>query len=508
MYELTFPRWKRLLVFGVLISCFALWGLLNNMTDNLVPAFQRIFQIDQAQAGAIQISFYGAYPILAIFAGILAEEFSYRVGVLVGLGACILGGLLFIPAYMATSFDIFFLAVFVVAAGCALVEVASDPYALSLGDAEHAVWRLNFAQAFNPIGSLIGIFLAQKFILAKLNPATAAERAQMVPESLKGIVDKELFWCCVPYVGVSLAVLFIWFFFLGIAPIRSPFPEKAKGLRRVFTALVFALGPVIALYFLFPNMNKMVWISLGVLGPIAYVFSVKEYRALLKILAHRARYCGGVVAQFFNVGVQIAGWTWLNVYCCKELGVTPDTAASYYLIALVLFTIFRWVTTELMKYISAPVLLAVFAFSAALFSAGAMYLPSTTWFTVAGLRFTPNVICLVCMSAGMSLMFPTIYGLALGGLDPKAFKLGAAGLVMADLGGAVITPWMGGVLGAKASAWFCLVPGASAVWDAELRTSHLALRSSFAIPVICYLVVFAYALFVFFGSRRAKEAQA
>ena len=170
---------KYLSVFILLTSCFALWGLLNNMTDNLVPAFQRIFTMDQSRAGLVQVAFYGAYAVLAIFAAVLAEELSYRKGVLIGLAIYIAGALLYIPACIAQSFDIYFIAIFIVAGGCSLLETTCNPYVLSLGEQETAVRRLNFAQMFNPLGSMIGIVLAQQLILSHLNPTTAEERALM-----------------------------------------------------------------------------------------------------------------------------------------------------------------------------------------------------------------------------------------------------------------------------------------------------------------------------------------
>ena len=200
------PR-KYLGIFAMLVSCFALWGLLNNMTDNLVPAFQRIFTMDQSRAGLVQVAFYGAYAVLAIFAAVLAEELSYRKGVLIGLAVYITGALLYIPACIAQSFDIYFVAIFIVAGGCSLLETTCNPYVLSLGDEATAVRRLNFAQMFNPVGSMCGIVLAQQLILSHLNPATAEERAKMDPEVLKGIIDKELFWVCAPYVGLCAIAL-------------------------------------------------------------------------------------------------------------------------------------------------------------------------------------------------------------------------------------------------------------------------------------------------------------
>ena len=499
-------------IFAMLVTCFALWGVLNNMTDNLVPAFQKIFTMDQSRAGLVQVAFYGAYAVLAIFASILIEEFSYRKGVLVGLGIYIIGALMYIPACVMQSFDLYFIAIFVVASGCSLLETSCNPYVLSLGDQSTAVRRLNFAQMFNPVGSIMGIFLAKELILANLDKSTAAERALMAPDQLKAIVDKELFWVCVPYVGLCAIAFAIWLFFLfgarkaesselGADATRSFAPRFA----RTVVASLFALVPLTVLYFVFPEMDKVLWILCGMLGPLSYVVVMPAYRKMLKTLLSTPRYWFGVIAQFFYVGVQIAAWTWMNLYCQKELGVEKSTAAGYYLIAIVVFVVCRWITTAFMKRFNPASMMALFSFGAIAATAGVMYLPTSVVFTVGSLPFSWNIICLILMSACMSLMFPTIYGIALGGLDPRTVKLGAAGLIMAILGGAIITPWMASVLGGGAGSEFfsSLVPSADAVFDTELKTSSQLLRASFAIPAICFFVVLVYSL-AFRG--RAKDA--
>ncbi|MBR4354858.1 MAG: sugar MFS transporter [Kiritimatiellae bacterium] len=485
------PR-KYLAIFAMLVSCFALWGLLNNMTDNLVPAFQRIFTMDQSRAGLVQVAFYGAYAVLAIFAAVLAEEFSYRKGVLIGLAVYITGALLYIPACVAQSFDIYFIAIFIVAGGCSLLETTCNPYVLSLGDEASAVRRLNFAQMFNPVGSMCGIVLAQQLILSHLNPATAEERLLMDEATRQGIIHNELFWVCAPYVGLCAVAALIWLFFLSrregeTAPSRS-------ALVRVGVALAFSVLPMTVLYFLFPEMDKIAWVLCGVSGPLCYVMLLKDYRSMLAVLLKTPRYWFGVIAQFFYVGVQIAAWTWLNVYCQKELGVTPAQGAIYYTIAISLFIACRWVATWLMKYFNPATMMAVFAACAIVCCAGVMYLPTDILFTIGQLPFSANIFCLVAMSGFMSLMFPTIYGIALGGLDPKALKLGASGLIMAILGGAVITPWMAGIIGDAGSCWCKLTGGFDFAWDANLKLTQASLRSSFVVPAICFAVVLAYAL--------------
>ncbi len=478
----------------MLVACFAFWGLLNNMTDNLVPSFQLIFTIPQQEAGLIQVAFYGAYAVLAILASVFIEEFSYRVGLLISLGIYILGALCYIPACITQSFELYFIAIFVVASGCSLMETTCNPYVLSLGPDKTAVRRLNFAQAFNPVGSLTGILLAQQLILANLNPAGAEERAAMAPELLREVIHSELFWVCVPYVGLCALALVLWLLFLRVKDEHvTPGAAAAKrgGGLRVLMATIFSIVPLTVFYFLFPDMDKVMWILCGLAGPFAYLLIMPSYRSMLFSLLRLPRYWCGVIAQFFYVGVQIAAWTWLNVYCQKELGVTPAQGATYYLVSLILFIGCRWVATYYMKKYNPASMMALFAFAAVLCCAGVIYLPSDVLFSVGGLPITLNVVCLMAMSGCMSLMFPTIYGIALGGLGNEV-KLGAAGLIMSILGGAIITPWMAGCI--DNGTLNSLVPMYDTVVDATLNTSSAAVRSAFAIPALCFAVVLGYAL--------------
>ncbi|MBR3922889.1 MAG: L-fucose:H+ symporter permease [Kiritimatiellae bacterium] len=449
------PR-RFLPIFVALVSCFALWGLLNNMTDNLVPAFQKIFRTSQSTAGYVQVSFYGAYSVIAIFASLLIQKAGYRCGVLVGLGVYVIGALLYVPACIAQSFWLYIVGIFIVAGGCAVLETTCNPYVLALGDESTAVRRLNFAQMFNPVGSLAGILLAQQLILANLHPATADERAGMPPEALDKIVNNELFWVCVPYVGLCAIAAAIWlvFFFSKRTDV-----DKVSGDRM-------------------------------------------EIGSVLSILARSPKWYLGVVAQVFYVGVQIAAWTWMNVYCQKELGVSAKDGATYYLIAIVAFIVCRWIATFAMKYVDPAGLMAVFSAAAVACSLGVMYIPTSVLFSVGGLPFSLNVICLIAMSGCMSLMFPTIYGIALGGIDSKAHKLGAAGLIMAIVGGALLTPWMASIIGDADGLWTKLVPMFSSEWDTNLKLSPMSLRASFIVPVICFAVVLAYAL-----AFRAKKGK-
>ena len=451
---------KYLAVFAMLVSCFALWGLLNNMTDNLVPSFQKIFMTSQSTAGFVQISFYGAYSVIAIFASLLIQRAGYRVGVLAGLGVYCLGALLYVPACILQSFWTYIVGIFIVAGGCAVLETTCNPYVLALGDESTAVRRLNFAQMFNPLGSLAGIVLAQQLILANLNPATTAERQAMAPEALAEIVHHELFWVCVPYVGLCAIAAAIWFGFFFMKPTEVDRVANEK----------------------------------------------TDFGAIFGILIRSPRWYCGVVAQVFYVGVQIAAWTWMNVYCQKELGVTPAKAANYYLIALCLFIACRWICTFMMTWFEPAKMMALFAAGAILSSLGVIYLKSDVLFTVGSLPFSANVLCLCAMSGFMSLMFPTIYGIGLGGIDPKAHKIGAAGLIMAIVGGALLTPWMAAIID-KPGFWECLVPMFDKTVDPNLHASSMSLRASFYVPVICFAVVGLYALAFRSSKPRSQTAR-
>lgn len=438
----------------MLVSCFALWGLLNNMTDNLVPSFQKIFMTSQSTAGFVQISFYGAYSVIALFASILIQKSGYRVGVLAGLGVYCIGALLYVPACIMQSFWTYIVGIFIVAGGCAMLETTCNPYVLALGDEKTAVRRLNFAQMFNPLGSLAGIVLAQQLILANLNPATTAERQAMPPAELDAIVHHELFWVCVPYIGLCVIAAVIWLFF---------FCSKATDVDKTDSDEV-------------------------------------DYGTIIGILARSPKWYLGVIAQVFYVGVQIAAWTWMNVYCQKELGVTPAKAANYYLIALCLFIACRWICTFLMKWFDPAKMMATFALFAILSCVGVMYVKSEVIFSIGDLPFSWNVIYLCMMSGFMSLMFPTIYGIALGGIDSRAHKLGAAGLIMAIVGGALLTPWMAAIID-KPGIWANLVPMFDSTVDPNLHASSMSLRASFVVPAICFAVVGTYAM-IFRNNKR------
>ena len=384
-----------LLPFILITSLFLMWGLANNMTDTLLAAFKKIKSMTDAQTSLIQVAFYGAYFCLALPAAILIKKYTYKTGVLVGLGLFITGALLFYPASQTMAYGHFLAALYILAGGLSILETTANPYIIAMGPEETATRRLNLAQSFNPIGSITGVILSKVFILSQLNAAGAEERAAMSPETLKEIQAEELGAVMGPYVGVALLLMALW---LTIAFIKMP--KASDEERRI------------------------------------------DYLAVFRRLAARRHYVWGVIAQFFYVGAQIGVWSFTIRYVMQELQLDEAGAASYYLAALVVFTLSRFIFTGLMRFVEARMLLG-----------GASILAmACTLIVIFGGGYTA-VVALVAISACMSLMFPTIFGLASVGLD-KDTKIGGSGLIMAILGGAVLTSIQGLVSDTSGSIHF------------------------------------------------------
>ena len=412
-------RHTPLLPFVLITSLFFMWGLANNMTDTLLAAFKRIMSMSDFQTSWIQIAFYGSYFVLALPAAIFIKKFTYKAGVLLGLGLFVAGGLMFYPASQTMVYGHFLASLFILAGGLSILETSANPYIIAMGPEESGTRRLNLSQSFNPIGSIAGVFLSKVFILSQLNQASEAERAAMSPDELSQIQSAELSAVMGPYVGVALLLVILW---LIIAFTKMP---KASD-----------------------EDNKL------------------NLLPTLKRLAKKPNYVWGVVAQFFYVGAQIGVWSFTIRYVMLELDVLEDQAADYYLAALVLFTISRFIFTGLMKFISPGHLLFILALVAV----------GCTLLVIYGSGMA-GVIALVAISGCMSLMFPTIYGLAVTGLG-KDTKIGGSGLIMAILGGAVLTAVQGQVSDATGDI-------------------HLA----FWVPLACFLVVAFYGML----ARKPKE---
>lgn len=410
------------LPFILITTCFALWGFANDITNPMVKAFSKIFRMSVTQGSLVQVAFYGGYFCMALPAAMFIRKFSYKAGVLVGLGLYALGALLFLPAKSVGVYGFFLIAYFIMTCGLSFLETSCNPYILSMGSEETSTRRLNFAQCFNPIGSLMGMYVAMNFIQARLHPASTAERALLDDTGFEAMKQADLNVLTGPYWVVGLVII-VMFILILVARM----PKNADQDHDMH------IGPV------------------------------------LGRLLHRPRYWEGVIAQFFYVGVQIMCWTFIIQYGTRVFmaeGMDEQSAEvlsqTYNIIAMVLFVSCRFLCTWLMKYLQPSKLLTIFAIGGMIATAGVIFLQNRL-----------GLYCLVAVSGFMSLMFPTIYGIALGGLGDDA-KFGAAGLIMAILGGSVLPPLQ---------AW---------IIDKGTVGFLPAVNASFILPFICFIVVCLY----------------
>ncbi|WP_440313880.1 L-fucose:H+ symporter permease [Leyella stercorea] len=408
--------------FILITSCFALWGFANDITNPMVKAFSKIFRMSATDGALVQVAFYGGYFAMAFPAAMFIRRYSYKAGVLVGLGLYALGALLFYPAKMTGEYYPFLAAYFILTCGLSFLETSSNPYILSMGTEETATRRLNLAQSFNPMGSLLGMFVAMNFIQAKLNPLDTAARAQLNNAQFEAVKESDLSVLIAPYLAIGI-VIFAMFMLILIKKMPHN-GDKNHDINFV------------------PTLRR--------------IFSLPHYRE-------------GVIAQFFYVGVQIMCWTFIIQYGTPILmaeGMTEQAAEvmsqQYNIIAMVIFCCSRFICTFLLRYINTGQLLMILAIAG-----GAL---------VCGVIFMHNIYglyCLVGVSACMSLMFPTIYGIALTGLGDDA-KFGAAGLIMSILGGSVLPPLQASII------------------DRGELFGMPAVNVSFVLPLICFVVIAIY----------------
>jgi len=409
-----------LVPFILVTTLFALWGFANDITNPMVATFKTVMEISNVQASLVQFAFYGGYFTMAIPAALFIKKYTYKAGILVGLALYAIGALMFYPAASFEMFGLFLISLYVLTFGLAFLETTANPFILALGDPETATRRLNLAQAFNPIGALLGQFVAINFILVALQSTNGdfasldlAEKAIIRTHDLMLIRD--------PYVVLGLVVLGMVVVF-----VVSKMPTKGDN-----------------------------------------VHDLKVGDSFKRLFAN-SRYMFGVVAQMFYVGAQIMCWTYVVQYG-ESIGMTKAEAQSYNLIATSLFLASRWICTFLLKYISGPKLMTIFSYGGIIMLLGTMFIGGTA-----------GLYCLIGASAFMSLMFPTIYGIALDGLGDDA-KLGSAGLVMAIVGGAVMPVAQGVILDFGG-------PG----YDDLSILGVPEVNFSFILPLICFVVVAIY----------------
>lgn len=414
--------------FILITTLFALWGFANDITNPMVAGFQTIMELSAARASLIQFAFYGGYATMAVPAALFIRRYSYKSGILLGLALYAIGAFLFIPAAAQQSFLFFCLSLYILTFGLAFLETTANPFILSLGARENSTRRLNLSQSFNPMGSLAGMAVASWVVLPNLLSERHRDEAGQL--------------------------------------IFSTLPEEVKAVERVHDLAVIrdayvALGVVVLVMLAVIALTKM---------PRVVGQGVRTPGTMGRLWRNRA-YREGVLAQVFYVGAQIMVWTFIIQYA-DNLGINKATAQKYNIIAMAMFLCFRFLSTFLMKYVNSRKLLAIFGCLAALCSLGAVVFVGM-----------PGLVCLVAISAFMSLMFPTIYGIALENVLPEDSQLGAAFLVMAIVGGSILPPLQGAVI------------------DLGSVFGHPAVNVSYCLPLFCFLMVTLFAL------RRYKETK-
>lgn len=422
---------RYLLPFILVTLLFALWGFANDITHPMVATFQTLMELSAAKASMLQFAFYGGYATMAVPAALFIRRYSYKNGILLGLGLYALGAFLFIPAAQSQEFAFFCIALYILTFGLAFLETVANPLILSLGSKETSTRRLNIAQSFNPIGSLSGMAVASMLVLPQLlsdkrdaagevlfHGLNAAEKADIRLHDLAVIRD--------PYVVIGFVVLAVLLFFIFVKiPNMQGATNKASGSKETLSRL---------------------W--------------------------NNAMYRSGVFSQVFYVAAQIMMWTFI-IHYANNLGIDKATAQNYNICAMVMFLCSRFITTYLMKYFNSRTLLA-------LFGAGAV---CTTLGTVL-LDGMPGLYSLVATSFFMSLMFPTIYGIALENVKEEDTTLGAAFLVMAIVGGALLPPLQGAVI------------------DLGTVAGMPAVNVSFLLPMCCFIVVMLYGIYAHKALKR------
>jgi len=413
---------KYLVPFILITSCFALWGFANDVTNPMVKAFSKIFLMNPVQGSLVQVAFYGGYFAMAFPAAMFIRRFTYKAGILVGLGLYATGALLFIPASAIGVYAPFLIAYFILTCGLSFLETSANPYILSMGAEETSTRRLNFAQSFNPMGSLMGMYIAMTFIQARLDPRDTLERTQLSMAEFDKVKAHDLDVLASPYIVIGIVIIAM---LIVIAMVKMP-----------------------------RNADKNH--SIDFIPTLKRIFSIPKYRE-------------GVIAQFFYVAAQIMCWTFIIHYGTRifmERGMGEQEAEvlsqRHNIVAMIIFVTSRFICTFLLKYIRPGKLLMYLAIGGGILILGVIFIQGIT-----------GLYCLVGVSACMSLMFPTIYGIALRGLGEDA-KFGAAGLIMAILGGSIMPPLQGAII------------------KQEVVFSMPAEHVSFILPFICFVVITIY----------------
>ena len=418
------PR-KYLLTFILITSLFALWGFANDITNPMVAAFQTVMELSVAKASMVQFAFYGGYATMAIPAALFIRKYSYKSGILLGLGLYAIGAFLFIPAAAYQEFSFFCFSLYILTFGLAFLETTANPFILSLGDKESSTRRLNLAQAFNPIGSLSGMAVASFIVLPYLWSDKRDATGKIIFDTLSEAEKAD----------IRLH---------DLAIIRDPY---------------VALGLVVLCILVIIALTKMPKVSSEEINNGETEHSVRQ---TLSNLWKNSIYREGVFTQMCYVAAQIMVWTFIIQYA-DHLGINKATAQVYNIMAMSLALSGRFIGTYIMKFVNTRRLLAIFGVGASICTLGTICIEGML-----------GLYSLVLISFFMSIMFPSIYGIALENVSPQDTKLGAAFLVMAIVGGALMPPLQGMII------------------DREVIMGLPAVNISFVLPLICFLIIIIY----------------
>ncbi|WP_411031868.1 L-fucose:H+ symporter permease [Spongiimicrobium sp. 3-5] len=428
---------KFLIPFILITSLFALWGFANAVTDPMVNAFKKVLELSNTKASLVQMAFYGGYFCMALPAAMFMRKYSYKVGILIGLALFATGALLFYPAAITEQFGFFCLGLYILTFGLAFLETAANPYALAMGARETATQRLNLAQAFNPVGLIAGILVAKIFVAQKLQSDNIEDFSALDEVKRAAIRAADLAVIRDPY--VILGLVLIGFFFLFLI---SKMPQTSAD------------------------------------GEMP---SIKE---TFKVLFKNQKYTLGVLAQILYVGAQIMCWTYIYQYVegLTNMGLFKEDVMVlfgseivkdgfyYQIIAFILFIVGRAIGTAMLRYLSPGKLLMSFALMAIVCILGTIF--------IVGMG---GLYCLVAVSFCLSLMFPTIYGIALGDLTEEESKVGSAGLIMAIVGGALMPAFQGMIIDV----------GGTSVNDTTIAGVS-EVNFSFVLPLLCFVFIAYY----------------
>jgi FHS family L-fucose permease-like MFS transporter len=467
---------KYLAAFILTTCCFALWGFANDVTNPLVKVFKEVFLINNAESSLVQTAFYGGYFTMALPAAFFIRKYSYKAAIMIGFALYAIGAFLSLPASLAANFYFFILGLYILTFGLAFLETACNPYIMAMGPPETATQRLNLAQAFNPIGTLTGMLVMTSLIAPNLVVTNFREEvkeqkveatrylytdASQLPEGAE-LKDEKITLTDgseVTFYKDGLPDHQKTFGKLdgnvtdALTAMRATEPEKFSELQQSDLGYVrlpyLAIGGVVLGFLILFFLTKM--------PSFKDDTEKSSFLGVCKRIWKRPHFREGVMAQGFYVGAQITCWTFVIHYGMEVAQLDLKTAGLWNVAAMVTFLSCRFICTALMRKLSPGWLMGVLAVVAVFLLLGAIFLDKKAGLT-----------CLVAVSACMSLMFPTIYGIALRGLSPEEAEIGSAFLIMAIVGGAVLPLMQGKFI------------------------DELGIKNSFWLPVVCFVVIAIY----------------